>query len=417
MSVAKGLIVSALLAVSMQPQVAAARSFTTIHAFNFKFGVAGEPKDGASPTGNLAIHGDVLYGTTAQGGAGFQCLNGCGTVFRVDLKTGAEAVLHSFDNYPDGAIPVGGVVYHGGALYGTTYTGGADKATPVGTVFKVDAETGAQTRLHSFSAGPDGGSPIGGLVEYNGRLYGTTVGYGSSVTTGPVGDNGTLFEVDTATGNVSTRHIFSGVNGYDPGDGSAPAATLVASGGKLFGTTRLGGLPSPDGLGYGTVFEFDPASGAETVIYRFADVVPGDSAPSAGLSFHNNVIYGTTPGGNTNDCSPLGCGTVFSLAPHTRVQTLLKDFDAGPDGAAPGGALVYHDGYFYGITQAGGTSGWGTVFRIDAKTGAETVLYSFTDGADGAVPYCTLVYHAGAFYGTAEAGGTDGWGTVFKLVP
>ena len=54
------------------------------------------------------------------------------------------------------------------------------------------------------------------------------------------------------------------------------------------------------------------------------------------------------------------------------------------------------------------------------KTGAwtETVVYTFTDGADGQLPLGTLVYGLGdLLYGTAYEGGTTLDGTVFSLAP
>lgn len=44
------------------------------------------------------------------------------------------------------------------------------------------------------------------------------------------------------------------------------------------------------------------------------------------------------------------------------------------------------------------------------------VIHDFTGGGDGAYGYVGLTPdHAGNFYGTAWAGGTYGYGTVFKL--
>jgi uncharacterized repeat protein (TIGR03803 family) len=61
------------------------------------------------------------------------------------------------------------------------------------------------------------------------------------------------------------------------------------------------------------------------------------------------------------------------------------------------------------------------VFKLD-KTGKETVLYSFTGGADGSFPVAGLVRDAaGNLYGTAYSGGdcayVGGCGVVFKIAP
>ena len=63
---------------------------------------------------------------------------------------------------------------------------------------------------------------------------------------------------------------------------------------------------------------------------------------------------------------------------------------------------------------------------LNKTTGTETVLYSFTGGADGAVPGVSLLRDAGGnLYGAASQGGNPscsgqfvaGCGTVFKLAP
>jgi uncharacterized repeat protein (TIGR03803 family) len=68
-----------------------------------------------------------------------------------------------------------------------------------------------------------------------------------------------------------------------------------------------------------------------------------------------------------------------------------------------------------GKLLSGGASIWGVVFKLDT-TGTETVLYSFTGGADGAEPYAGLLRDsAGNLYGTTVFGGASNWGVVFKL--
>ncbi len=101
--------------------------------------------------------------------------------------------------------------------------------------------------------------------------------------------------------------------------------------------------------------------------------------------------------------------------------------------------LQASDGNFYGTTQQGGTGscqlaapprtilGCGTVFRINAATGVETVLYSFPYNSathtapDGAYPTAGLTQGKdGALYGVADEGGIPGCtaygcGTLFRI--
>ena len=68
------------------------------------------------------------------------------------------------------------------------------------------------------------------------------------------------------------------------------------------------------------------------------------------------------------------------------VFTTLHSFQVFTNGANPDAGLVQgSDGNFYGTTDSGGTNGYGTVFKISTN-GALTSLYSFTGGNDGANP-------------------------------
>jgi uncharacterized repeat protein (TIGR03803 family) len=105
--------------------------------------------------------------------------------------------------------------------------------------------------------------------------------------------------------------------------------------------------------------------------------------------------------------------------PLAGAQTLIPlwSFTDGHDGAYPvsAGLMQAGDGNLYGTTQAGGTNGYGAVFRI-TTTGVLTPLYSFTGGNDGANPFAGLVQaNDGNLYGTASTGGAYNVGTVFEL--
>lgn len=79
-------------------------------------------------------------------------------------------------------------------------------------------------------------------------------------------------------------------------------------------------------------------------------------------------------------------------------------------------------GNLYGTTYFGGAYDDGVVFRLDTA-GHETILHTFTGGADGADPAAGLIMDkAGNLYGTAELGADtkcasdrQGCGVVFKL--
>ena len=110
----------------------------------------------------------------------------------------------------------------------------------------------------------------------------------------------------------------------------------------------------------------------------------------------------------------LGVVTIQSVQAQT--FKVLFNFTGSADGESPYGSLVRDtEGNLYGTTEAGGASGAGTVFKAD-KSGTHTVLYSFKGGSDGANPYVGVIRDAaGNLYGTTANGGASGLGTVFKL--
>jgi uncharacterized repeat protein (TIGR03803 family) len=191
-------------------------------------------------------------------------------------------------------------------------------------------------------------------------------------------------------------------------DGSNPAVGLVEdTNGNLYGTT-FGG----------TVFKITP-SGTLTTIYSFAGYPTDGSLPYGALTqASDGDFYGTTASGGAN-CAPYGCGTVFKIT-LSGALTTLHSFD-GTDGETPRAGLVQaRNGDFYGTTNAGGTNGRGTVFKI-THSGTLTTLYSFCSQsgcADGEYPWAELLQAAnGSLYGTTQGGGTSGDGTVFKIAP
>lgn len=148
-----------------------------------------------------------------------------------------------------------------------------------------------------------------------------------------------------------------------------------------------------------------------TVLHTFTNTPDGRTPLGDLVLDENGNLYGTTWGGGTS-----GYGTVFKVDTNGN-ETALYSFGDGEDGGFPqAGVIRDAEGNLYGTTQQGGVGvSLGVVFKVD-KTGKETVLHSFNNPEDGAWPYAALVQDAaGTLYGTTTGGGTSNLGTVFKL--
>jgi uncharacterized repeat protein (TIGR03803 family) len=253
-----------------------------LHSFDYNGGQNG---DGSTPASALINVGGTYYGTTTNGGEG---PSGLGTVFSLTPQ-GVETVLHTFGQPGDGAFPSSALVNVGGTLYGTTPNGGASNIW--GTVFSITSQ-GTYAVLYSFAGKPDGGVPLGNLIDVDGTLYGTTK-------VGGAHNDGTVFKI-TPDGIETVLYSFD-----DKRDGGFPEAGLLRVGRTLYGTTY--DLPSRMGR-HGTAFAMT-LDGKETVLYSFKGHNDG-SGPRSTLINVGGVLYGTTAFGG-----PADGGTVFSVSP------------------------------------------------------------------------------------------------------
>jgi uncharacterized repeat protein (TIGR03803 family) len=245
-------------------------------------------------------------------------------------------VWHIFGSTPsDGAGPSGSLILgRDGKLYGTTSGGGT---ASLGTVYSVDPTTHQVSVLASFTGPQPLGRPIDGLLQAkDDNFYGGTEG---SIGSGP----GAIFKV-TSAGKIGMFHKFSNY--------VVPSGPLIqASDGNFYGTTS-------GGLAHDTVFRLTTA-GVFTVLYSFSATVY-----TAGvIEGPNHDLYGMTGFGGTANK-----GTIFKLAKDGSSFTVLHNFSDGSvpnDGEYPNGTLlVGTDNNLYGVTETGGSAGFGTVFRI-----------------------------------------------------
>jgi uncharacterized repeat protein (TIGR03803 family) len=264
--------------------------------------------------------------------------------------------------------------------------------------------------LHDFTGGNDGAAPVAGLVLSGNTLYGTANAGGTN-------GSGTVFAINTNGTGFTNLYSFSATdtNGCNS-DGADPEAVLLLSGNTLYGLANGGGSS-----GNGTVFSVNTNGTGFTNLYSFSATDGNgnnrDGAnPQGPLTLSGNTLYGTAAYGGSS-----GAGTVFAVTTNGTGFTNLYSFTGGNDGSFPLAGLILSGNTLYGTANAGGTNGSGTVFAINTNGVGFTKLYSFsatdTNGFnnDGADPEAGLTLSGSTLYGTAEYGGSSGTGTVFAI--
>ena len=247
--------------------------------------------------------------------------------------------------------------------------------------------------IYNFKGPPkDGAQPISSLHEVGGKLYGTTYVGGAS-------NDGSIFAVNPG-GSRAALYSLSGSS-----DGGSPKAGLAVVGNSLYGTASQGGANKD-----GSVFMLSSSSGQPVAVHSFAGYDGATPVASLHYESSNNTLYGTTEYGGTYNL-----GTVFEITP-SGSETVLHNFKGGAsDGYSPLSDLTISGGALYGTTEWGGAHNRGTVYAVSAS-GQETVVYSFgKTPTDGKFPRAGLAAIGDALYGTTYQGGTDNKGTVFKI--
>jgi uncharacterized repeat protein (TIGR03803 family) len=278
-----------------------------------------------------------------------------------------------------------------GKLYGLTSDGGL---AGMGVIYQYDPYTNKYKDIHDFMLSLDGINPSGGLVmANNGNLYGTTA-------TGGINDDGVLFEFNLTNG------VYTKIIDFDQTtSGGNPFGTLVnAPNGKLYGTTRLGGIN-----GDGVIFEFDPTAGVYVVKHNFNNATDGSNPSNSLMLADNGKLYGMTYSGGNN-----GAGTIFEYDIYTASFVLRYSFDEINGLSQQGNLFQAANGKFYGLRSRCGINDMGILFEYSLTGDTYTKLIDF--GNWGYEPLSSLIQAGnGLLYGVTKGGGANGDGVLFSF--
>ena len=149
------------------------------------------------------------------------------------------------------------------------------------------------------------------------------------------------------------------------------------------------------------------------ILYNFGSQSHDGSGPLTDLVQGGNTLYGTTVSGGTN-----GGGTIFKIDMNGTGYGVLFSLSASPEGG-----MVLIGDTLYGTTYTGGSNDNGSIFKINTDGSGYTELHSFSatvptvfgTNDDGNRPQADLITDGFTLYGTAQFGGANGNGTVFKI--
>lgn len=380
-------------------------SITASHATSLSVLTSFTSTNGSGPASPLVQARDTnLYGTCQRGGT-----NNNGTVFSLTSSL-TLTVTHNFSaldasgHNTDGSMPNGPLVQGFNTdnnLYGTTQYGGANG---YGTIFKI-TPSGVLTTLHSFTAS-EGVNPVGGVVEDSaGNLYCTTQGGGAN-------NYGTIFKLNSVGFTPVVLHSFNMADGMDP------QCTLLydSSAGYLYGTAFQGGAD----FSSGTLYKIKTDGSSFTVLNDFG---------ATKLAYHPGpgvIAYTDTSGTYLYGVSGTGThgGTIFKTKTDGTGFSTLYSFAYNPTGPNPNGIdprgtlVVGYDGLLYGVTYLGGTHSAGVLYKITTTGSSYTVVYNLGSTGDPSNPNAGMILLGDHnLYGTSATGGTSNYGTIFKLIP
>lgn len=409
------IIIGATLLVMMADiavQPAQAQTFTVLHTFT--------GPDGAAPQAHLTLDSaGNLYGTAPVGGGELDI----GTAFKLSRKNGSWifSLLYVFQSLADVAAPNAVVFGPDGSLYGSSRSGGGYldgtvfRLTPPATICAAASCPWVQDVIHRFLGHSDGCTPTDIVFDASGNIFGATSDDLCNTQTG------TIYELTPSGGNWTKSLLYT----FPGNDGSIPNSALVIDGsGNMYGTTEFSRGSGGEYFDFGTVYQFALSGSGwiHTTLYSFTDRT-GGAFPQGVILDPMGDFFGVTPEGGSNNT-----GTAFELTSGSGGWTFNAFFNfTGPGQCGPGAPVTLDaQGNLYGVTLCDGHFGDGTVFKLTPTVGGGWIysdLHDFDDGPDGGYPAGAVVLDAsGNIYGTASRGGNTsacdgGCGVVWEITP
>lgn len=315
---------------------------------NFQIDYSFDYVNGAMPVGNLCGGGNgKMYGVTYLGGYGDSCC-----VYEYDSLTRICHNIHDlFFDIDSGWDAWSGMIRAAdGMLYGLCAMGGHYGG---GVLYRINPVTNAYSPLYHFSQ-ITGSFALGGLIQLpDGKLYGMT-------SQGGAFGGGVIFSYNPVDSGYVKLYDFAA--NQNPMYGSL----LHATDGKLYGMTQQGGNNN-----LGVLFSFDVVTENYAELFSF-NTMSGSTPYASLIQADNGMLYGMTMNGGANNY-----GTIFKFNTANNAFSVLHDFDIATGGNPQRSLSQASNGKLYGMTSTGGLYNGGVAFSYDIVTNTYIDLVDF----------------------------------------
>ncbi len=330
-----------------------------------------------------------------------------------------------YEEYADGATPQADLLLGpDDKLYGMASNGGRGTYyNGDGVLFRFDPDNKQYTPLHYFT-GDDGGfgskdgygtlygKQQNNLMEYSGKIYGTT--YTNGVDEHVGAGCGVVFSYDINAFGNNYKVIYDFNDSTNASTGRWPMSGLVPGpDNKLYGTTSHGGI-AEEGVnegygGYGVLYSIDPAhNDTFEVVMKFSDtctVHPIDDLVAVG----NGKMYGVADAMKSNFREWQWAIREYDIANKTYTNIYKSNLD---DREIVNSGPLYMNGKLYGMVTSSYNNPYLYEFDIATKQLVTKVVFV---GSKGASPYGNLTMASnGSLWGMTTEGGDDGAGVIFE---
>lgn len=347
-----------------------------------------DKSEGRRPQGGLILEKEHLYGVTYEGGK-----NRKGTIFRYNLKKDSIVVLHHFEG-KDKYSNIGKktkLSLLGKTLFGLIERGGEYSK---GVLYSLNLKDLTFKNCINFndSIGTYPRAPL--TISKTGKIFGSTA-------KGITSKDGKIFKYDPIEKKLNILLSFDEVEGN-----YLQSQMALMNDSMLVGVTSFGGKSRS-----GVIFEFNVQTKDYITTKHLSKKSTGSTSKGTMCTMENGNIYGyLSKGGRYN------CGSVYRYNFLQDDFKVVHEFNKHQGYDLDNGLIVKGDDELLGLAKSGGKSTrYGNIFSLKLSNSTYNQLLNFQDSPNGKKPIGNLISYNGFVYGVTQYGGKSDKGTIYRI--